>query len=588
MDLSIPIDTTSKIILIRVYDSSSTIGALLAGLVYNTASLTAYYNREGAAGAATAISLVTATKGTWTSSGFVAVDGTNMPGWYELHIPNAALASGAKSVAIHLKGAANMVPVPILIELTATSNQDAVRGGMTALPNAAPGAAGGVFIAGTNAATTITTALTTTFTGNLTGTTAKSPATLAAADVSGNLPVDLQTIKTQAITCAAGVTVSPFVGNATAAINVDASGYIRLQAVQTGTTIPTVTTVTNQLTAAAIATGVWQDATEGDFTVTSSIGKNLKIADTTPGAAGGHFIAGTNAATSITTALTANITGNLSGSVGSVSGSVTGSVGSVSGITFPTNFGVLSISATTGLVDITQTAADKVWGTTARVLTAGTNIALAKGTGVTGFNDLDATGVAAATWNAAVVTYGSAGSYGLLIETNLDAAVSTRSTYAGGAVASVTGAVGSITGVTFPTNFEHLAITDTTGIVTAAVSSIANDAITAASVKADAVTKIQSGLATPTNITAATGVVLARPTGAVVADAGNSAMSFKTNLASAEDDYIKDAYIKFTAGANINQVKRVSAYNGTTKFVTMIAAFTDIPDTADAFIIINE
>ena len=54
----------------------------------------------------------------------------------------------------------------------------------------------------------------------------------------------------------------------------------------------------------------------------------------TAGAAGGVFIAGSNAATSITTALTANITGNLSGSVGSVSGavgSVTGAVGSVTG-----------------------------------------------------------------------------------------------------------------------------------------------------------------------------------------------------------------------------------------------------------------
>lgn len=50
----------------------------------------------------------------------------------------------------------------------------------------------------------------------------------------------------------------------------------------------------------------------------------------TAGAAGGLFIAGSNAATSITTALTANITGNLSGSAGSVTGavgSVTGNVG---------------------------------------------------------------------------------------------------------------------------------------------------------------------------------------------------------------------------------------------------------------------
>ncbi len=37
----------------------------------------------------------------------------------------------------------------------------------------------------------------------------------------------------------------------------------------------TVTTVTNQLTAAAIATGVWTDTTAGDFTVALSVGKSL-------------------------------------------------------------------------------------------------------------------------------------------------------------------------------------------------------------------------------------------------------------------------------------------------------------------------
>jgi hypothetical protein len=60
------------------------------------------------------------------------------------------------------------------------------------------------------------------------------------------------------------------------------------------------------------------------------------------------------------------------------------------GINAPANFEDLSIVDTTGLVDITQTAADKVWSTVARVLTAGTNIVLAKGTGVTGLNDLSA------------------------------------------------------------------------------------------------------------------------------------------------------------------------------------------------------
>lgn len=41
-------------------------------------------------------------------------------------------------------------------------------------------------------------------------------------------------------------------------------------------------------------------------------------------------------------------------------------------------------------------ALDAVWSTATRILTAGTNIVLAKGTGVTGFNDLDAPGVRAA------------------------------------------------------------------------------------------------------------------------------------------------------------------------------------------------
>ena len=64
------------------------------------------------------------------------------------------------------------------------------------------------------------------------------------------------------------------------------------------------------------------------------------------GAAGGVFIAGSNAATSIATALTANITGNLSGSVGSVTGNVggnvVGSVASVANIA-PTGTGLTAI-----------------------------------------------------------------------------------------------------------------------------------------------------------------------------------------------------------------------------------------------------
>lgn len=62
----------------------------------------------------------------------------------------------------------------------------------------------------------------------------------------------------------------------------------------------------------------------------------------TAGASGGVFIAGTNAATTVTTSFTTTFTGNLTGNVG---GNVTGSVGSISGVTFPSNFGSLGINA---------------------------------------------------------------------------------------------------------------------------------------------------------------------------------------------------------------------------------------------------
>lgn len=80
-------------------------------------------------------------------------------------------------------------------------------------------------------------------------------------------------------------------------ILLDSSGDVTFNNI----TLATVTTVTNQLTAAAIATGVWQDTTAGDFTVASSIGKSLYTSGAAPGAASGLLIAGSNAATTFAT-----------------------------------------------------------------------------------------------------------------------------------------------------------------------------------------------------------------------------------------------------------------------------------------------
>lgn len=131
MKLQLKQGTLSKLIRVFIQDSSKTTGAGLGGLVYNTAGLTAYYCLEGAA-ATVAITLATATLGTWTSGGFVAVDATNMPGVYEIGLPNACL-TGGNSVIIFLQGALNMAPVPIEIELVAFDPYNATSLGLTNL-----------------------------------------------------------------------------------------------------------------------------------------------------------------------------------------------------------------------------------------------------------------------------------------------------------------------------------------------------------------------------------------------------------------------------------------------------------------------
>src|SRR5262249_39737350 len=72
----------------------------------------------------------------------------NMPGVYELGIPDAALASGSETCVIMLKGAANMAPCALEIQLVAYDPQDGVRHGLTALPNAAANASGGLITFG--------------------------------------------------------------------------------------------------------------------------------------------------------------------------------------------------------------------------------------------------------------------------------------------------------------------------------------------------------------------------------------------------------------------------------------------------------
>ena len=145
MKLIVKKGRTSLLVHLFIQDSTSATGAGKTGLAYNTSSLVCYRARsdDGNAGG-TSISLASATKGTWTSGGFVEKDATNMPGVYEFGVPDNALASGSENVVTMFKGAAGMAPCVLEIQLVAFDPQDSVRQGMTALPNAAAEASGGL------------------------------------------------------------------------------------------------------------------------------------------------------------------------------------------------------------------------------------------------------------------------------------------------------------------------------------------------------------------------------------------------------------------------------------------------------------
>ena len=91
-------DSTSQIIEVMLRDSTT--GQGKTGVAHG--SVTASYVREGAT--RTAITLASGTVGDAYSSGkWAEVDATNMPGLYQLHIPDGALATPVNAVTLQLK-----------------------------------------------------------------------------------------------------------------------------------------------------------------------------------------------------------------------------------------------------------------------------------------------------------------------------------------------------------------------------------------------------------------------------------------------------------------------------------------------------
>lgn len=141
---------TSQTVDVFIQDSSSSAGAGLGSLVFNTSGLTCYY-RKGATGTPTAVTLATQTVGgAWSSGGFVELDNTHMRGAYRFDIPDTVLAS-TPFATLYFYGASNMAPVMCELEITSVDFFDAVRMGLTALPNVASGSAGAIPTTGTGA-----------------------------------------------------------------------------------------------------------------------------------------------------------------------------------------------------------------------------------------------------------------------------------------------------------------------------------------------------------------------------------------------------------------------------------------------------
>jgi hypothetical protein len=132
MKLIVKKGRTSFLCKVFIQDSTKGDGSGLTGLVFNSSGLVCYRARDddGNAGA-TAITLATMTRGTWATGGFVEKDATNMPGVYEFGIPDAALATGSETAVIMLKGATNMAPVVIEIQLVAYDPQDSTALGIS-------------------------------------------------------------------------------------------------------------------------------------------------------------------------------------------------------------------------------------------------------------------------------------------------------------------------------------------------------------------------------------------------------------------------------------------------------------------------
>lgn len=302
----------------------------------------------------------------------------------------------------------------------------------------------------------------------------------------------------------------------------------------TVTKVTTVTTVTNQLTAAAIATGVWQDATAGDFTTASSIGKALFTGNVAPGGAGGLMISGTNSGTTTLGALTitgvTTHTGNVVLSDGlTISAPSTGNRAGLDITGNGTGAALKLAAGATGKgIAVTTTAGDAL----SLLPTAGSAI-VATGNGTSKFGII-ATGGTAGTSDGVSFVAGSGGVDFRANQTgNLTGNVSGSIGSVTGAVGSVTGAVGSVTGAVGSVTGAVGSVTGAVGSVTGAVGSVTAAVSVTGDLSATMKTSVTTACTASTPTAAAvTGNVGGNVTGSVGSVVGLTASNLDATVSS--------------------------------------------------------
>jgi hypothetical protein len=244
--VEITLGATDRTELVFLPDPASTDGSGKTGLV--AADLTVSYTRvetdndvvvTDVTGSLSNLSALTDAHSDW---GLKEVSSTLAPGLYRLDIADAVFASGAWSAVVYVMITTSAAAAsPIAFRLVAFNPLDAVRLGLTALPNAAADAAGGLPISDAGGldldaqlVTKINDILTdtgTTLQGELDGIQADTEdiqARLPAALVSGRIDASVGAIAANAITAAAtaadfGTEVAAAVLAAAAAAPIDAN-----------------------------------------------------------------------------------------------------------------------------------------------------------------------------------------------------------------------------------------------------------------------------------------------------------------------------------------------------------------------------